>query len=263
MKDPIATKPWLRLRQICLVAADLDRQTRLIESVLGLQVCHRDPNVARYGLANVLFPVGSSFLEIVSPTQPGTAAGRFIERHGGRHGYMVILDCDDPEVRGRHAESLGVRIANRVEHDDYLGVQLHPRDTGGAMIEFNRTVGGESLDGPYAPAGPAWRDFLSARGASRLVAVEIGGPFHAALAARWGAILERPVDTDGVRHWIALDAGEIEFVGEDLADSALTTIVLEVTDRGSMLAAAQAAGCVVEDDTVDLCGVKFRLRDAV
>ena len=262
MTDQIVTKPWLRLRQICLVAAVLDRETSLIESILGLQVCYRDPNVAKYGLANVLFPVGNCFLEIVSPMQPGTAAGRFIERHGGRHGYMVILDCEDPEARGRHAESLGVRIANRIEHDDYLGVQLHPRDTGGAMIEFNCTAGGESLDGPYAPAGPGWRDFVSARGATRLVAVEIGGPFHAALAARWGAILERPVDTDGVEHSITLDLGEIEFVSEDLADAALTTIVLEVTDRGRMLATAQAAGCAVENDTVDLCGVRFRLREA-
>ena len=253
-------KPWVRLRQICLVAADLERETERIESILALKVCYRDPNVAKYGLANVLFPVGNSFLEIVSPTQPGTAAGRFIERHKGRHGYMVILDCDDPQARWRHAESLGIRVANVIEHDDYLGVQLHPRDTGGAMIEFNRTTGGEILAGPYAPAGPAWRDFVSATDATRIVSVEISCPHPAALGARWGAILERPIIADGVRHRITLDCGAIEFVRSGGAEAALTAVELEVTDRPCMFAAASALGCAFDGDSLDICGVRFVLR---
>ncbi len=137
--------PYLRLRQVCLVAADLARETGRIKSALGLEECHRDPNVAKYGLENVLFPVGTSFIEIVSPTRPGTAAGRFLERHDGKFGYMVILDCDDPAARQRHAESIGVRVANVIRHDNYFGVQLHPKDTGGAMIEFNNTAGGNDV----------------------------------------------------------------------------------------------------------------------
>ena len=93
----MSAAPFLRLRQVCLVAADLEREAARIAAIFGLEICYRDPNVARYGLANVLFPVGTSFLEIVSPTRAGTAAGRFLERHGGKYGYMVILDCDDPE----------------------------------------------------------------------------------------------------------------------------------------------------------------------
>ena len=154
--------------------------------MLGLEECYRDANVARYGLENVLFPVGSSFIEIVSPTRPGTAAGRFLERHGGRYGYMVILDCDDPERRQRHAESLGVRAANVIRHGDYLGVQLHPKDTGAAMIEFNRTVGGEDPMGPYAPAGPDWQRAIRDKVARRLLAVEIECPDPAALAGKVG-----------------------------------------------------------------------------
>ena len=66
--------PYLRLRQVCLVAHDLAKETARIKSLLGLEECHRDINVAKYGLENVLFPVGSSFIEIVAPTRPGTAA---------------------------------------------------------------------------------------------------------------------------------------------------------------------------------------------
>ena len=141
---------YLRLRQVCLVAADLERAAARLSEALGVAECYRDPNVASYGLENVLFPVGTDFIEIVSPTRPGTAAGRFLERHGGRHGYMVILDCDDPEARGRHCASIGVRTAHLIRHDRYVGVQLHPKDTSAAMIEFNRTEGGADATGLVA-----------------------------------------------------------------------------------------------------------------
>jgi len=162
---------YLRLRQVCLVSADLAGESARIKASLGLEECYRDPNVAKYGLENVLFPVGSSFIEIVAPTRPGTAAGRFLARHGGRYGYMVILDCDDPEQWQAHAASLGVRTANLIKHGDYLGVQLHPKDTGAAMIEFNHTAGGEEPMGPYAPAGPDWQRAIRG-GVMRAVEIE-------------------------------------------------------------------------------------------
>lgn len=229
----------LRLRQICLVAADLARQTEAIRSLLGLEVCYRDPNVAKYGLENVLFPVGEDFIEIVAPTRPGTAAGRFLERHGGRHGYMVILECDDPEARGRHCAALGVRTANLIRHDRYTGVQLHPRDTGAAMIEFNRTDGGP---GDYGPAGPDWKRFVRTDVTRRLVAAEISCPEPERFAARWSALLQRPAD--GER--ILLDAGELLFLRGE-GEPALTGVVLETARRAQ-------AGSVIE-----ACGIRFRL----
>ena len=69
---------YLRLRQLCLVAPALEPVAGDFSEVFGPKVCYRDPNVARYGLQNVLFPVGDSFIEIVAPLRAGTAAGRFL-----------------------------------------------------------------------------------------------------------------------------------------------------------------------------------------
>jgi hypothetical protein len=232
---------WLRLRQVCLVATDLAREAARIEQALGLAECYRDPNVAKYGLENVLFPVGGSFIEIVSPTQPGTAAGRFLERHGGRHGYMVILDCDDPERRGQHAQALGIRLASQIRHGSYLGVQLHPKDTGAAMIEFNRTEGGEDPMGPYAPAGPDWQRAVRTDVSRSLRAIEIECPDPDAFAARWGKLLERPVRSSA----IALDDGEIRF---------LRGTNPEPVFAGVELLAARPS-------SAEICGVRFRSVD--
>jgi len=232
---------YLRLRQVCLVAADLGAEAAHIAKALKVSECHRDTNVAKYGLENVLFPVGSGFLEIVSPTRPGTAAGRFLERHGGRHGYMVIMDCDDPERYRQRAESLGIRVANVIRHDNYLGIQLHPKDTGAAMLEFNHTPGGEDPMGDYAPAGPNWQRSIRKELVKGLRAVEIECPEPDALAARWSEILDRPV----VNRRIALDSGAIEFLPGTGNEAVLAGVVLE----GSGPA------------TADLCGVRFRSVD--
>lgn len=251
--------PFLRLRQLCLVAAGLEREASAMRAIFGLEVCHRDPNVARYGLENVLFPVGTDFLEIVAPTRPGTAAGRFLERNRGRHGYMVILDCDDPEARGRHCAGLGVRTANLIRHDSYLGVQLHPRDTGGAMIEFNRTGGDADLMGPYAPAGPAWQKTVRRDVTRRLLAAEIECPEPLAFAARWGEILQRPVAARADAAEIALDSGAIRFLPGSAPEAAFTGIELQAADRDRILRTARERGCLGADGRIDACGVFFRL----
>ena len=258
------SRSFLRLRQICLVTSELARQTESIKAIFGLEECHRDPNVEKYGLENVLFPVGTEFIELVSPKRPGTAAGRFLARHGGRNGYMIIMDCDDPGSRQKHCESIGIRVANLIRHDDYFGVQLHPRDTGGAMLEFNRTERGEEPMGAYAPAGRDWQKWIRRDVTQRLVAAEIDCPDPAGFAARWSDVLQRPataLEAGSGRFRIALDTGAINFLPGSGAEATLAGIELQVADRAQVLREARARGCTATDTAVDVCGVRFRLSE--
>lgn len=250
----------LRLRQICLVAEDLAPAAEDLKAIFGLAECHRDPNVAAYGLENVLFPVGTDFIEIVAPTRAGTAAGRFLARNQGRHGYMIIMDCADPARRQKHCEAIGVRTAHLIRHDGYLGVQLHRKDTGGAMLEFNHTVGGEDPLGPYAPAGPCWQPAIRTNVSRRLMAVEIECADPAGFAAHWGAILQRPVralSDAGAR--IELDAGAINFLRANRVDVVLAGVELQVVNRATVLQAAQARGRIGANGEVDACGISWRI----
>lgn len=65
-----------RLRQICLVAPQLEPVVGDIAAIMGLTVCYRDPNVARYGLENALLPVDTILLEVAAlirqPVRTGT-----------------------------------------------------------------------------------------------------------------------------------------------------------------------------------------------
>src|SRR5258705_5867201 len=116
---------------------------------MGLNVCYRDGNVAKCGLENALLPVDTILLEVVAPTQPGTAAGRFLDKTGGRGGYMAIFCCDDPDARGKHANGIGVRTPDGITHPPYHCVALDPRELRAGLIPFNPNEGsGEALGAP-------------------------------------------------------------------------------------------------------------------
>jgi hypothetical protein len=248
---------YLRLRQICLVADTIEPAASQLAAVLGLNICNRDPHVGKYGLENVLLPVGTTLLEIVAPTQPGTAAGRFLDKTKGRGGYMAIFVCDDPDARGRHAATLGVRTANVIDHAPYHGVQLHPRDCRAAFIEFNHTVGSDDVLGPYPPAGPDWQRAIRTDVTQALTGVEMQGPQPGDLAAHWGRILDLPVSTgsNGAAE-LKLPNATFRFV-EGNAE-AMTTLDFKVADRTRIAEAAKAEGLELIDDAFTLAGVAFR-----
>jgi hypothetical protein len=249
---------YMRLRQICLVAPHLEPVISDIAEIMGLSVCYRDGNVAKYGLENALLPVDTILLEVVAPTQPGTAAGRFLDKTGGRGGYMAIFCCDDPDQRGRHAEEIGVRVANVIDHAPYHGVQLHPRDCRAAFIEFNHTDGSDDILGPYPPAGPDWQKSIARDVTQALTGVEMQSPEAQDLAEHWGRIIGIPASKRKVGEAeLKLPNCGFRFVrGESEIMSGLT---FRVADLAKVLDAAKARGCAVSGDSFDLGGVTFSL----
>lgn len=248
---------YLRLRQICLVAPALGPAEADLSALLGVPVVFRDPNVGAYGLENALWPLGPDILEVVAPTREGTAAARFLERSGGRGGYMAIFDCDDAPAREARAAAIGVRVANVIRHAGYHGVQLHPRDCRAAMIEVSTTAGGAALDGPYHPAGPDWPAIVRPDALPRLVAAEVAGPDPAGLAAHWARILEVPVAAGAPS--IRLSHGRIDFVAG--AAERLDGLVLAVADQAAMRAVAASRG-LLRDGTILVAGVRVVAEQA-
>ena len=98
---------YLRLRQVALVAGKLEPVLVQLRRVLGLEVCFRDPGIARHGLENALLPIGPVFIEVVAPVQPNTTAERYLERRKGDGGYMFIVDCDNVGRRREHVKAMG------------------------------------------------------------------------------------------------------------------------------------------------------------
>jgi hypothetical protein len=249
--------PYLRLRQICLVAPHLVPVIPDIADIMGLRECYRDGNVAKYGLENALLPVDTILLEVVAPFKEGTAAGRFIDKTKGRGGYMAIFCCDDPDARARHANAIGVRTINAIDHAPYRGMQLHPRDCRAAFIEFNHTAGGDDTLGPYPPAGPDWQQAIRKDVTLALTEVEMQSPQPDDLAAHWGRILQIPVSRADGASELTLPNCRFRFVKGD--DEIMSALTFRVADVARVCGAAKARGYAVTNNEFLLGGLMFRI----
>jgi hypothetical protein len=205
-----------------------------------------------------LLPVDTILLEVVAPLQPGTAAGRFLDKTGGRGGYMAIFCCDDPDARGQHAGTIGVRIANVIDHAPYHGVQLHPRDCRAAFIEFNHTDGSDDRLGPYPPAGPDWQRSIRTDVTQALTGVEMASPQPQALAEHWGRILGISVtENENGEPELKLPNGSFRFIKGD--NDLISGLDFRVRDVAAVCEAAKQRGCAVSGDSFGLGGVTFYL----
>lgn len=250
---------FLRLRQICLVAPTLAPAVEQVRRVFGVEICHRDEAVAKHGLVNALFVFGHQFLEIIAPAREGTAAGRFLVRSGGRGGYMVIFDTDDPPRRQAHAEALGVRIAHRMDAPGFHGIQLHPRDTRAAMLEFDRSAGNEHLDGAYAPAGAHWHAHRRPDLVAGIPWVDVETPDPEDLGAHWARIIDVALERDRLGHPVLrFELGAVRFVvGAAQTPERLVTLHVEVGDPVAVRASAVAEALPSDGEGFLLSGVRF------
>ncbi len=249
----------LRLRQIALVASDLEKRTDQICQSLGIRVGYRDPGVGEFGLHNTVMPVGDTFLEIVSPQREGTTAGRYLERRGGDGGYMVILQLDDLDRARERIAELGVRVVWQADHEAIRGTHLHPRDLGGAILSLDEATPPES----WQWAGPEWRAAVSTDRVSAIVGAELQGENPSAMARRWGEVLDRVPTPSGDGWTLTLDAAELRFVPlRDQRGEGLRAIDLATHDRVRVETDAGALGQRVRDGCLELCGIEINLVDS-
>ena len=246
----------MRLRQIALVAADLDAARADIAAVLGQDYAYDDPGVGKYGLRNAVFAIGETFLEVVSPKEAGTTAGRLIERRGGDGGYMVILQTDDLAAARGAIHAAGARIVDQGDGDGAAFTHIHPKDVGGAILSVDHMEPAERWDW----GGPDWRAHVRADVSTAIVAAELQAADPAAMAARWGAVLDRAANLAGGVWTIPLDEGEIRFVtARDGRGDGLSAFDVAVRDPAATRAAAAARGLTGADGEVTLAGTRVQL----
>jgi hypothetical protein len=255
---------WLRLRQIALVARELEPVLADLREVLGLEVAFRDPGVRTFGLENALLPIGNQLLEVVAPVEENTAGGRYLDRRGGDGGYMVITQCDDHAPRRRRVAELDIRIVHQFERPAFRNMQLHPKDTGGSFFEIDEQLGpgAHDEDGPWDPAGgEAWRAARRTDVVTGIAAAELQCEDPAKVAARWGEIAQLPVEHNAAGNpLIQLEGSSLRFVAdEDGRGEGLGGLDLRVADRPRLLAAARERGCDHDDKYVSICGMRLYL----
>ena len=197
--------PTLRIRQAVLVAHDRDAVVEALRAKLPLREPFNDPEVDQFGVHNAVMALGDTFVEVISPVEEGTAAGRHLKRLGGDGGYMLMFQVDDIEAARERIQQLGIRVVYELDRDGDTDIHLHPADVPGAIVAIDRM----EHPGSWRWAGPEWIATVPAdTGAVRVTGATLTAREPAKLASTWAAILGAEADGDR----IALDNGELRFV---------------------------------------------------
>jgi methylmalonyl-CoA/ethylmalonyl-CoA epimerase len=113
------------------VAVDRHRRT------LGVEPSHRE-RVDDQGVEEVLFAVGSSFIQLLGPLRPETPVGRFLASRGpGLH--HVAYRVDDVALALEHLRGEGVRLIDespRAGSRNTLIAFVHPKSMGDVLVEL-------------------------------------------------------------------------------------------------------------------------------
>ena len=116
--------------ELSVVVRDLDAAAARYTTLFGLRE-HRRGESKDFGFRNAILPLGAGHIELLQPTDPDKAVGRFLARRG-EGVYLVGFECADisgsvTKLRGR-----GVQVDS--PRADIAWV--HPRDAHGLFVEL-------------------------------------------------------------------------------------------------------------------------------
>jgi methylmalonyl-CoA epimerase len=120
-----------------IAVPDLDQAVAAYERLLGVAPAHRE-RVEDQGVEEVLFAVGTSYIQLLGALGPDTPVGRSLERRGpGVH--HVAYRVDDVADALEHLRAEGARLvdeAPRPGSRNTLIAFVHPASLGGVLVEL-------------------------------------------------------------------------------------------------------------------------------
>ena len=145
------------IRQIVMVSGLRDPIVNDLCELFNFEVAFNDPGVAHFGLENAVIPIGTDFLEVVSPVEENTTAGRYLNKRGGDGGYMIIIQVDKFEDSQKLVNEYNIKTVWETDLPKAKAMHLHPKQMGGAILSLDWMEPKES----WKWAGPNWEENIS------------------------------------------------------------------------------------------------------
>jgi methylmalonyl-CoA/ethylmalonyl-CoA epimerase len=118
-----------------IATRDADGVVFLFEDLLGVEVAHQE---WFDGMKLVFLDLGNGYLEVIEPTDEGGTIANYLDREGPGIHHLAFATDDIGAALGR-ADDRGIE---RIDEEPRQGAWghtvafLHPRDTGGVLVEF-------------------------------------------------------------------------------------------------------------------------------
>lgn len=125
-----------KIHHVGIAVRSLDVALKFYRDTLGLHVHARD-TIEDQGVRAALLTIGQSEIELLEPTRPESAVGRFLERKGeGLHHVCFQTPDVDLELEGLKAK--GVDLVDQKPRPGLAGMIcfLHPKASRMVLVEL-------------------------------------------------------------------------------------------------------------------------------
>ena len=127
----------LRLAHLAVIVSDLDTETAVPVSALGL-AARRRTAVPAEDVAVAFLPVGRGDVELIQPLSEDGPLARFL-RDRGEGIHHVAFRVPDLRAAIKRAETAGLRMAGPAPREGADGTQvafIHPSSLNGLLVEL-------------------------------------------------------------------------------------------------------------------------------
>jgi methylmalonyl-CoA/ethylmalonyl-CoA epimerase len=129
-----------KIHHIGIAVRNLDEALKFYRDTFGLQV-HAQDTIEDQGVKAALLTIGQSEIELLEPTRPDSAVGRFLKRKGeGLHHICFQTPNVDAELE--ELKQKGVDLVDQQPRRGIAGMIgfLHPKASKGVLVELATPV---------------------------------------------------------------------------------------------------------------------------
>ena len=135
MTGPLFTK----IDHVGIAVADLDAAIAFYEKAYGMRCAHVEVNEEQ-GVREAMLEVGESgsYIQLLSPLNPDTTIGKFLDKNGPGIQQMAYR-VDDLDAVSEHLRAEGLRLLYDEPRTGTAGSRVnfvHPKSAGGVLVEL-------------------------------------------------------------------------------------------------------------------------------
>jgi len=129
---------FLKISHIAIAVENLDDAKKAFETLVGNKV-EVVEDVVDQKIRVGMIPVGESKIELAGPTDPSSTISKFIQKRGeGIH--HICFEVENIKSELARLKAAGFQLIDeqpRLGADGHLIAFIHPRTTGGVLVELS------------------------------------------------------------------------------------------------------------------------------